>query len=452
MLISVMAVSATTGISLPLLLVVPSVRAIALVAAGVYHLVGPIAGRDELLRLFATYVAGSAVGYGLAFFVSGGPMRDKLTVAFVESVVVLGLMSAYRVAAAGIKRSAAPPTSSGKTGGADQPMHPNMMEMFAALLGADRVYQPSGFWSHLSQEHLRQLASLAGITNLKRTVNTSYFQFGLVALIYSVPRLAAAWIRWPDVDVFRARTVDGPTLRGRLLAILVGLYANAIRHRPYGQLLDQISEPRFGNPVAIGFKGHLISEDLCHSVEEYASVMAGMDRNFEPRRVLELGAGYGRLAYVFATAKPSSQYFIVDIPPALYVSQTYLATVLPEIRIFSFRRFESLPEVATEMSASNLIFLEPQQLECFPDGYFDLVLTVSTLHEMRRDQIAHYLKSIDRLCGGYFYMKQWRRFYNRSDDIVVTRADYIAASRWVRVFERSPMVPRTFFEVLYRCR
>jgi putative sugar O-methyltransferase len=450
MLVSALLAAAVIGI--PVLFLVPSARVVALAATGVYHLIGPIAGRDELVQLFISGLAGSAVGYTVAFVLIGGVTSDKVIVAAFESAFVLGLMSFYRVRAAGFKPSAVAPTGVRNSKGAAQPLHANLVEMFTAFSTADRVYQPSGFWSRLSQEHVRHLASPAGIANLKQTVNTSYFQFGLVAFLYSVPSLVAAWVRWPDIDVWRARTLGTPDIRERALAILIGLYANAIRHRPFGSLLDRISEPRFGNPVAIAYKGHLVSEDLCHSVEEYASVMGGVASGFEPRRVLELGAGYGRLAYVFATAMPAAQYFIVDIPPALHVSQTYLTTIFPEVPTFPFRRFESLGEVATELAASRFVFLEPQQLEFFPDGYFDLVLTVSTLHEMRRDQIAHYLQAIDRLCRGYFYMKQWRRFYNPSDNIVVTRADYVAAPRWAQVFERSPLVPRSFFEVLYRCR
>ena len=450
MLVSAMAAAAVIGT--PALLLVPSARAIALTASGVYHLVGPIAGRRELLRLFVSHSVGSAVGYAAALVLSGRLTRDNLIVALIESAVVLGLMCAYRVALAGIKGPATAATSFDNADLTQESLHPALAEMFSALSEAGPLYQPSGFWSRLSREHLLQLASPAGIANLKRTLNTSYFQFGIVALLYSVPGLVAAWVRWPDMDVFRARAVGARSIRDRTLAILIALYANAVRHRPFGSLLDRIAEPGFGNPVAVRFKGHLVSEDLCHSVEEYASVMAGVNPGFDVQRVVELGAGYGRLAYVFASAKPSAQYFVVDIPPALYVSQTYLRAVLPDVPIFPFRSFESLSEVATELAAAKIVFLEPQQLDLFPDGYFDLVLTVSTLHEMRRDQIAHYLNSIERLCGGFFYMKQWRRFYNRSDDIVVTRADYAAAPKWVRIFERSPLVPRTFFEVLYRCR
>jgi putative sugar O-methyltransferase len=51
---------------------------------------------------------------------------------------------------------------------------------------------------------------------------------------------------------------------------------------------------------------------------------------------LEIGAGYGRIAYLAGSLFPVEQYVIVDIPPILAVSQNYLATVFrgSDIRVW----------------------------------------------------------------------------------------------------------------------
>ena len=152
-------------------------------------------------------------------------------------------------------------------------------------------------------------------------------------------------------------------------------------------------------------------------------------------------------------ARPADiQYHVVDIPPALYISQRYLTSVLPDVPAFNFRPFDDYSEVATEMSRARLVFLEPQQLEQFPNDYADLMLTVSTLHEMRADQILHYLRVVDRLCGGAFYSKQWRRFYNDLDDVTPAKETYPIPRGWRLLFERSALAPRSFFEALYLTR
>ncbi len=191
-------------------------------------------------------------------------------------------------------------------------------------------------------------------------------------------------------------------------------------------------------------------EDLCHSVEERASILEGLAGR-PLRSVLELGAGYGRLAYVLLRAQPRTRYTIVDIPPALYLSQRYLSDVLPDRRVFRFRPFVDHAAVADEMAASDLVFLEPQQLELLPDRSFDLGATISTLHEMRPDQISQYIRQLDRLCDSV-YTKQWRRFHNRRDGVVIRASDYPIPDRWPPVFHRPPIFPRSFFEALYLVR
>jgi hypothetical protein len=104
------------------------------------------------------------------------------------------------------------------------------------------------------------------------------------------------------------------------------------------------------------------------------------------------------------------------------------------------------------MARARLVFLEPQQLDKLPGNYADLVLTVSTLHEMRADQILHYLRMVDRICGGAFYSKQWRHFYNDLDDVTPAKETYPIPKGWKLLFERSALAPRSFFEALYVCR
>lgn len=330
-----------------------------------------------------------------------------------------------------------------------------LREMFAALRRAAPIYQPSRFWEEWNASHLEILSSADGYAHFKRSLNYQYFQFGLTSARFPLLSLGLRWLRHPDTRVLRAR-FDGPTpalpkkVDRLLLPIPLALYATAVLRLPHGDVLSTIAEPSVGDPVVIRFGDLRLTEDLCHSVEERGSILEGLAGR-PLRSVLELGAGYGRLAYVFLRTQPGTRYTIVDIPPALYVSQRYLTDVLPDRRVFKFRPFADHAAVADEMAASDLVFLEPQQLELLPDRSFDLGATISTLHEMRPDQISHYIKQFNRLCDAV-YTKQWRRFHNRRDGVVISASDYPIPDGWRPVFHRSPMFPRTFFEALYLVR
>jgi putative sugar O-methyltransferase len=323
--------------------------------------------------------------------------------------------------------------------------------MLEDCASADPLYRPSRFWEGLNREHLAALGSRDGFAHFKRTLNEQYFQFGFYAFPRAFPALLAQWARRPDPRFLAARFELPVRARyASLLAPSIALYAQAVASLRGGDLLWELDEPALGDPVVVRWGARRTTQDLAHSVEEHLAVRNALpDRSFE--RVAELGAGYGRLAWVWLRARPSTRYVIVDIPPALYVSQRYLTSVLPDVPAFRYRPFARYADVASELERSRLAFLLPHQLALLPEGYFDLFLTISTIHEMRPEQIANYLRLVDEKCAGAFYLKQWRRWRNPVDDVVIARDRYAMPSRWRLAFDRRPLLPREFFEALYLC-
>jgi putative sugar O-methyltransferase len=331
------------------------------------------------------------------------------------------------------------------TGAAD----PVLDAMLEDAAQTDPLYRPSRFWEGLNQQHLATLSSADGFAHFKRTLNERYFQFGFYAFPRAFPALLARQLRRPDPRVATAR-FERPT-RARfasLLAPSIALYADAVATLRGGELLWTLDEPALGDPVVVRWGSRRTTQDLAHSVEEYLAVRNALpDRSFE--RVVELGAGYGRVAWVWLRTSPRARYVIVDIPPALYVAQRYLTSVLPDIPMFRYRPFARYAEVASEFERARLAFLLPHQLALLPAGHFDLFLTISTLHEMRPEQIANYLRLVDEKCAGAFYLKQWRSWRNPTDDVIVARDRYVMPPRWSLAFDRTPLLPREFFEALY---
>jgi len=213
--------------------------------------------------------------------------------------------------------------------------------------------------------------------------------------------------------------------------------------------VDRLEEPKEGNPLLVPAGKQLASQDLANSVLEYYSMAEGVD--FAGcKRVLEIGGGYGRDAYVVLKLNPQVQYTLVDIPPALWIAQRYLSSIFPERKVFHVRDFRSYAEVADEMSRASIVFLLPHQLELMPDRRYDLSLNISSCGEMQQEQIAAYFRTLERVTAGHFYMKQWKVSQNAFDNLSLTEADYPVGRNWKKIYSRQCAVQTAFFEALYR--
>lgn len=271
---------------------------------------------------------------------------------------------------------------------------------------APAIVQPSAYWESLNEANLDML-SRDGFENFKRTINRNYFSwvprsplnehFQVVAKDWIKRRggprpLGARLARTGDID-FIPRA-----LQRRTHAVFLALLWEYVSARDTRGLLRGANEPGLGNPLTVSYGGRRVSQDLCNSAHEILSMLEGLGPEGRPQRVIELGGGYGRVAWLMLNAFPAVRYILVDIPPALALAQRYLTTLYPDKRAFRFRSFDDGDAVADELNEADMAFLTPNQLDLLRSLQADLFVNISSLHEMRRDQIRHYLLAVDRHC------------------------------------------------------
>jgi len=339
----------------------------------------------------------------------------------------------------------------------------DMNQMIREIAGAPPLYRPSNFWSDLNKKNFDMLAEL-GVENFKRTVAQNYFNW-LVVGIRNVQLWNAlrSWMRRPSIlpllnrmeipEVLRTATElrrRVGRLRFFLYKIFVGmLWEHTARHDRSG-FSRTLEESSLGNPIVILRKGRRISQDLANSIREYNSITADDIGSLAGnRRVAELGAGYGRLAHVFLS-DGASRYFIFDIPPALYVSQWYLTRLFPTKRVFRFRPIRDFSDVRREIESGDIGFFTPNQLGLFPDRFFDVMVSISTLPEMTKDQIDNYLEQMKRLSARHIYLKQWLNWRNPLDGHEVKPSTFSLGSDWRPILDRQDEIQSLFFERLWR--
>ena len=323
--------------------------------------------------------------------------------------------------------------------------------MLAAFRDAPEIYHPSEFWQQLNDHHNAQLGEL-GIENFKRTIVRQYFTWMRVkpsnpqivflrrevGFFYTIIALLRALI-----PPKHAHLSISQSMGLNLLSHLTWRYAGKLR----GQQIARLSEPTIGGAPRIQNGGRLISQDMANSLIEFDAMDEG-GRLTSSSTICELGGGYGRTAYVVKKLH-QCRYIMIDIPPALAVAQWYLSNVLPEAKIWAFREFENFADVRDEFEAADLIFLLPHQIEMIPDDSIDFFLNISSLHEMQRDQIAHYIDQIGRCVrpGGHFYLKAWKSSRAPIPGGALGYEDY-GLDGWNEVYHREARVQTEFFEAL----
>ncbi|MEA2418298.1 MAG: hypothetical protein QOE60_504 [Thermoleophilaceae bacterium] len=337
--------------------------------------------------------------------------------------------------------------------------------MGTEMESAPQITQPSKFWQDLNAINLQQLER-RGFDQFKRTINGNYFQWQT-----TTPRdpqfrmLLVQLARHPTLHPLFARLAPGAyldtrvadpfrsPLRRRTHAWFIASLWEYVQRRDRHGLTRRLREPALGNPLVIEYRGRKITQDVCNSALEMLAILDALPGHRPPDNgILEIGGGYGRLAWAFLECFPSVRYLMVDIPPALAVAERYLSLVYPHRPRFEFRHFDSYEDVRQEFEDSQILFLTPNQLELIPTPSAGLCINVSSLHEMSPPQIEHYLRTIDAHSNGFFYTKQWLRSMNPHDEVIIRREDYEIPATWRSVFDRPHPVQTNFFEALYATR
>jgi hypothetical protein len=166
-----------------------------------------------------------------------------------------------------------------------------------------------------------------------------------------------------------------------------------------------IYEPEGG--IGFPFEGGLVSQDLMsfqHVVNSLyrQGILQVLNRPTDRRRfALEIGSGYGGLAYHF-TKLCDLTYVMVDLPETLLFSASYLAIHQPNRKTYMYSPSTFADFMKEDISTYDFVFIPNYRLEALAKLSFALVLNIESLQEMREDQVSAYLDFISRTCTGTF--------------------------------------------------
>jgi putative sugar O-methyltransferase len=165
--------------------------------------------------------------------------------------------------------------------------------------------------------------------------------------------------------------------------------------------------------------------------------------------VAELGGGSGRLAEVFGLTT-NYRYVIIDVTPALYVSQWYLQRRFRDQKIFVFRPFASFADIEAELRESRFAFFTANQIDMSPAKHLNLLVNMNSLMEMQHEQRVNFLAQIQRVTRSQFFSQQWFRWENPPDRITVAKNDFKRGNEWAIAYEAANAIHSELFVQIWR--
>lgn len=326
---------------------------------------------------------------------------------------------------------------------------PALIEMVDNFIISKDFFNTSDFWLLICRRNLEDLAEY-GIENFKQVISAKvYWGEKTMDAPQIVPLYSSAKNLNIDVnlsEVFREHKFYDQKQSIQLNISNIMLLNWLIKNN-YNDLLDNLEEHSFGNPVFLNYKDKKLSQDVMNSVIEYRAITEHLSLE-EGDVIIEVGGGSGRTAACILSLNQKCKYIMADIPPALFLAKENLKNKFKDKIIFHPPLFENFQEIKDQFDQADIIFLFPEQLKKLPPKIAKLCIAIDCLHEMTMDNINYYFNLFDTL-GNYFYFKCQLKQWAKTTKKQLTMNSYPIMSNWDKAFHDPCVVPGSYFHALY---
>jgi hypothetical protein len=136
-----------------------------------------------------------------------------------------------------------------------------------------------------------------------------------------------------------------------------------------------------------------------------------------PLNILEIGAGYGALAYYLKSIVPRANYLICDIPEALLFSSIYLAIARPE---FQHTIYDGTDESIFVRDNGGYTFIPNFMFDDLVRSgiRIDMAINTNSFVEMSEKQVRHYAHGLKMMLRdtGILFEENWPGPYGKPDN------------------------------------
>ena len=156
--------------------------------------------------------------------------------------------------------------------------------------------------------------------------------------------------------------------------------------------LSHLAGPTTGNPFGVAIEGTLVRTGT-----EYQHYCATRICDLVPAQrgvVVEIGGGFGSMAYYLLRDRPKTTYIDFDVPESIALASYYLLKSLPDLRFLLYGE-EDLSEES--LSKFDIILMPAFELRRVPAKSVDLSFSSYAMSSFSRQATVEYMDEIVRI-------------------------------------------------------
>ena len=264
-----------------------------------------------------------------------------------------------------------------------QEIHRNFRLAKRDQTGVPLAYKPGAGWAHVIQTQWNFFLDAVEAGNSDE-----------------LERFFQNFFRYPIMEGFWGETIDtflhlgGADLFSRQFA--------AWREMEPAEDVGNLEAPPIGNPWGFEVSGRLLIQPML----EYwwqAGYFKGLLSTLDRPLVVEIGGGFGGLAYALGRRIHDFCYVGFDLPENIALQHYYLARAYPDKKVAGYGSVGTRAMRMEDLLKHDVLLLPNFMLDKMPSGSANMVINVRSLAEMPDVTIAEYLRQIERICKGWFF-------------------------------------------------
>ena len=223
----------------------------------------------------------------------------------------------------------------------------------------------------------------------------------------------------------------------------------------YLKNLDDKTYCGFEHPF-IQIDDHKISSDKIISLFDFEKINVFYNLN-EKNKVLEIGAGSGRLSECILSIVPNINYTICDIPPSIYVAYERMKLRFPQKKIKLLINIDNSKELTEEIEKNDISFIFPHQVEIIRKKIFDLGIAIDCFHEMDKKTLKYYFDNLNHNTKNFYFSiwkktKNWESgsLFKKTENLDFEKGDYSIPKNWEKVHQKDLEFPSNQISLGYK--